>query len=61
MIDRIRLGHVTDFIDFYASWIPMGGGHFAAFNIADAAISIGAGFLILEMLLEWKRGGPAKA
>lgn len=55
VIDRVRLGHVTDFLDFYwGSW------HFAAFNVADMAISVGAGFLILEMLLEWKRGGPRK-
>ena len=56
VIDRMRLGHVTDFIDFY--W---GNWHFAAFNVADAAISIGAGLLIVEMLLEIKRGKPASA
>lgn len=51
VIDRVRLGHVTDFLDFYwGTW------HFAAFNVADMAISVGAGFLILDMLLEWKRG-----
>ena len=50
VIDRVRLGHVTDFIDFYVgSW------HFAAFNVADAAISTGAGLLILDMFLEWRR------
>jgi len=55
VIDRVRLGHVTDFVDFYVgSW------HFAAFNVADAAITVGAGLLMLDMLLEWKRGG-AKA
>lgn len=55
VIDRVRLGHVTDFLDFYwGSW------HFAAFNVADMAITVGAGFLILEMLLEWRRGGPRK-
>ncbi|MFH1015476.1 MAG: signal peptidase II, partial [Chloroflexota bacterium] len=32
LIDRIRLGHVTDFIDFT---------YWPAFNIADAAITIG--------------------
>lgn len=47
VIDRVRLGYVTDFIDFY-----VGTWHFAAFNIADAAISTGAGLLILDMLLE---------
>lgn len=47
VIDRVRLGHVTDFIDVYwQDW------HFAAFNVADMAITVGAGFLILDMLLQ---------
>lgn len=51
VIDRVRLGHVTDFVDFhFAGW------HFAAFNVADAAITVGAGLLILDMLLESRRG-----
>lgn len=52
VIDRVRLGHVTDFVDFY-----IGNWHFAAFNVADAAISVGAGLLILDMIFEWRRGG----
>lgn len=36
MIDRLRLGRVTDFIDLY-----IGNFHWPAFNIADSAISIG--------------------
>lgn len=43
--DRITLGHVIDFVDFH-----IGHWHFATFNIADAAITIGAIMLILEML-----------
>lgn len=50
VIDRVRLGHVTDFIDFH-----VGGWHFAAFNIADMAITIGAGLLLLDMLLQTLR------
>jgi signal peptidase II len=50
VIDRVRLGHVTDFIDFY-----VGHWHFAAFNVADAAISVGAGLLILDMVIDWQR------
>ncbi len=50
VIDRVRLGYVTDFIDFH-----VGGWHFAAFNIADMAISVGAGLLLLDMLLQWRR------
>ncbi len=50
VIDRVTRGHVVDFIDFYVgSW------HFAAFNVADMAISAGAALLVLDMLLEWKR------
>ena len=43
VIDRIQAGRVTDFIDFYiGSW------HYATFNIADIAISLGAFLLILS-------------
>lgn len=41
--DRIASGGVTDFFDFY--W---GDHHFPAFNIADSAISIGIGLMILD-------------
>jgi signal peptidase II len=41
LIDRLRLGQVTDFIDVY--W---GDAHFPAFNIADSAITVGAVLLI---------------
>lgn len=50
VIDRVRLGHVTDFIDFHVA-----GWHFAAFNVADSAITVGAGLLILDMLLDMRR------
>lgn len=43
--DRIVLGKVVDFLDFHwAGW------HFPAFNIADAAISVGAALIIYDML-----------
>jgi signal peptidase II len=45
--DRAMRGSVVDFIDFY-----VGNWHFAAFNVADAAITLGAGLLILDMLLD---------
>ena len=41
LIDRVRFGQVTDFIDVY--W---GEAHFPAFNVADSAISVGAVLLI---------------
>ena len=45
LIDRIRIQKVVDFIDFY-----VGNWHFATFNVADAAISVGAVLLIMDAL-----------
>jgi signal peptidase II len=50
LIDRIRLGHVIDFIHFH--WNEA---YFPAFNIADSAITVGAGCLLLDALLEGRR------
>ena len=41
LIDRVRFGQVTDFIDVY--W---GDAHFPAFNVADSGITVGAVLLI---------------
>lgn len=56
MIDRLRLGHVTDFI--LAHWGPH---YFPAFNLADSAITVGAGLLLLDAWREARssRRGPA--
>jgi signal peptidase II len=45
LIDRAIAGYVVDFVDVY--W---GDAHFWAFNIADAAITIGAILVLLEMI-----------
>ncbi len=50
LIDRVRLGEVVDFIDFH--WYEKY--TWPTFNIADAAICIGAALLALEMLFEEK-------
>lgn len=43
--DRIAYGYVIDFIDvYYNNW------HWPAFNIADSAISIGAGLMIFDAI-----------
>jgi signal peptidase II len=45
LIDRIAAGYVVDFVDLYWS-----GWHFWAFNVADAAITVGVAFMILDLL-----------
>jgi len=45
LIDRALVGHVVDFVDVY--W---GTSHFWAFNVADAAITIGAILVLLDMI-----------
>ena len=50
VIDRILYGHVVDFLQFhYAGW------YFPSFNVADSAITIGAGALILDEVLRVRR------
>ncbi|ABV35806.1 Signal peptidase II [Shewanella sediminis HAW-EB3] len=46
LIDRLQHGYVVDFLDFF--WNTS---HFAAFNIADSAICIGAGLIILDSFI----------
>ncbi len=54
LIDRIMQGGVTDFIDFYR-----GSYHWHTFNIADTAISIGIGLMILGTFRRPEEGGEA--
>ena len=49
LIDRLRLGEVIDFLDFF-----IGSSHWPAFNVADSAISIGLALLILQLFLRSK-------
>ena len=51
LMDRLRLGWVTDFLDFHWS-----GYHWPSFNVADAAICIGVGIYILSAL--WLASHP---
>ena len=46
LVDRIRAGRVVDFIDVYFRTY-----HWPSFNLADSAIVVGAGFLILHYML----------
>ena len=56
VIDRIRFGAVVDFVDVtklgFFPWV---------FNVADAAISVGIGCLLLDMLLQDRAEKAAKA
>jgi len=51
LIDRLTIGHVTDFISV---------GSFAVFNIADASISVGAAVLLLGMWIMERAEKKAK-
>ena len=45
LIDRVWLGYVVDFVDvFWGTW------HFWAFNVADAAITVGMALIILDQI-----------
>jgi signal peptidase II len=50
VVDRLRLGFVIDFID-----VQFGGWHYPTFNVADMAICIGAGLLVLDIFLSKRK------
>lgn len=50
LMDRVLYGHVIDYVLFHTpAW------SFAIFNLADAFITIGAGLVLLDELLLWRR------
>lgn len=49
IIDRVRMGEVIDFLDFY-----IGTYHWPAFNVADSAITVGVTLLMLNLYLDKK-------
>lgn len=51
LVDRLRLGHVIDFLDFYIRQY-----HWPAFNVADSAITIGVGLFLLAGFREQGKG-----
>lgn len=53
LLDRVRFGEVIDFLDFYIDAY-----HWPAFNVADAAISVGVCFLIVHFAIEKKDAEP---
>jgi signal peptidase II len=54
LYDRIRYGHVVDFLDF-----SVAGHHWPAFNIADSCICIGVVSLVLDLYRRERRSVPA--
>ncbi len=50
LIDRLRLGKVVDFLQWH--WQEH---YFPSFNLADAAITLGVGLMLLDWLLETRR------
>jgi signal peptidase II len=54
VIDRIEHGYVVDFV--HVHW---GAAYFPAFNVADAGISVGAVFVIIDAVLEGRRAKRA--
>ena len=50
LIDRVLLGYVVDYILLHTeTW------SFAIFNLADAFISVGAGLVVLQELISWRK------
>ena len=45
LVDRIRLGYVVDFLDFF-----VGEHHWPAFNVADSCICVGVACLVIDLL-----------
>lgn len=48
LIDRVQFGYVIDFLDFH--WLYKY--HFPAFNVADSAICVGVGILMLDLVFQ---------
>jgi signal peptidase II len=63
VFDRIRYGHVIDFIDYRADWMRRmnevllhnSNDHWPTFNVADVAICVGVGLMAIDMFTS-KRG-----
>ena len=54
LLDRVRFGEVIDFLDVY-----VGAYHWPAFNVADAAISVGVCFLAFHLAFDKHEPEPA--
>lgn len=72
VFDRIRYGHVIDFIDYRAEWIRklnelvakyspshVVTDHWPTFNVADIAICVGVGLMAIDMMTSRRGKAPA--
>ncbi len=55
LLDRIFIGKVVDFLDFYYKTY-----HFPAFNVADSCITIGVSLIIIDLLFFSKKRNNSK-
>ena len=56
LYDRIRFHEVVDFFDF-----SLNGHHFAVFNVADSAVTVGVALLAWEIYAQGRTGRPEPA
>ena len=56
VLDRVLRRSVTDFIDFH-----VGNYHWYTFNLADSAIALGAAFVVIELLRDWRHPSHERA
>jgi len=56
ILDRIRLGEVIDFLDFY-----IGRYHWPAFNVADSAITIGVTLMMFQIFRSYRHGSSEQS
>lgn len=54
--DRMRIGHVVDFLDF-----QLGSYHWPSFNVADSCICVAAGLFLLSSFQSPSPSGPSPA
>lgn len=51
-VDRVVSGEVVDFFDFYFAFINYS---FPIFNVADSAIVLGVGLILLDSIILWRK------
>ncbi len=56
LVDRLRFGHVVDFVDVF-----VGEHHWPAFNVADSAICVGVSLLFIDLLRQSRRSRPVES